>query len=423
MGLYKQIKGLIDLKTSAKIGIIIAHKKSKLRISSMLSHFKILIVVCFILFFTSCQDKKAVKNIETKTQETTDVIQEQRQEIKDVGQGIQTLSRDIRSSNSKREDVEKKVVDKVESIHTQTTENRTQLKQIHTDVQVTRERINEGAKLKYIDLLQKENSFPKKIVLAKAYLSSLNFAQNEKALNNKAEDEKNAKALEEFFTDVDSLMMRVSADVKDNEIMENLSNQVDEEDRGRISHLDSLKAISLNLSEYSKNYSLYQMFLKVLRKFPEINSEQISRHLLTHTESVIIENYKVIYYLLSLRLNTYLAVFINKYTNYNEKNSVVRFVTNYLNFSNYETQFFKKMDKVEEIKIIKSYLDLINYTFESYSKLPIRFELNKDLIRIFKRVEFEDATSKNISHNQMTQLSEWKSSFNQIKKSVEILDR
>lgn len=389
----------------------------------MLSHFKILLIASFLLFFTSCQDKKSVKNIETKTQETTEAIQEQRQEIKDFGQGIQTLSRDVRSSNSKREEVEKKVVDKVESIQSQTTENRVQLKEIQTDVQVTRERINEGAKLKYIDLLQKENSFPKKIVLARLYLSALNFTQSEKDLLNKVEDEKNAKALDEFFTDVDSLMIRVSTDVKDNEILANLNNQVDEEDRGRASHLDSLKAISINLSEYSKNYGLYQMFLRVLRKFPEINSEQISQHLLTRTESIIIENYKVVHYLLSLRLNTYLAVFINKYTNYNEKSSVVRFVTNYLNFSSYETQFFKKMDKVEEIKNIKIYLDLINFTFESYSKLPVRFELNKDLVRIFKRIEFEVDTSKNISHSQMTQLSEWKSKFNLIKKSVEQYDR
>lgn len=389
----------------------------------MLSHFKILIVASFLLFFTSCQDKKSVKNIETKAQETTESLQEQRQEIRDVGQGVQTLSKDVRSSNQKREETEKKVVDKVESIHSQTDKNRVQLDQIQTDVQVTRERINEGAKLKYIDLLQKENSFSKKIDLAKMYLSSLNFSQSEKDLLNKIEDEKNAKALEEFFNDVDSLMMRVSADVKDNEIMENLNAQVDEEDRGRMSQLDSLKAVSLNLAEYSKNYTLYQIFLKVLRKFPEIKSEQLSKHLLTQTESVIIENYKIVYYLLCLRLNTYLAVFVNKYTDYNEKNLVLRFVTNYLNFSSYETQFFKKMDKADEIKSIKSYLDLINFTFESYSKLPIRFELNKDLVRIFKRIEFEPETSKNISHNQMTQLSEWKSSFNRIKKSVELLDR
>lgn len=383
----------------------------------MLSQIKMGVVILLSFTFFACQSKKNNDNSDAKKALIT-----QEENPDSFDKKLEDIKEDIKDVKSKGEQVhdegtvpDHKILEKTQKIEIETRENQKALSNVEIVVKDTNLRINDGVKLKSIDLLKRENSFAQKDLHAKLYLRSLNL--------DKKTDKEQAKALVEFFDDIQSFWVSVSPNINDNDIIESLNSDLFFFSRHKVNSLDSLKAISISLAEYQENaksgqsLSLYKLLAEVIKKSPEIENGLIPLGQLSQTEKVIYSYKRTAQFLLQLRLNTYLALFITKYSNYGEKGFVKKILISW--FSNYDTKFISAVQSKSKMSELKMYIDMIKYTFNHYKKLPFEIEIHSHLSDVFSLIEFEKYDEKNLTQENLDNLNKLHEELKVIKAEVD----
>lgn len=386
----------------------------------MLSQIKTLfLIIGFIVFNSSCQNKKTnVDGIEKKADKVSKDLDEQKTSIESVKKDVVTLRNDLKEDTGKIDKTQNEELNQVKEVKEQVLTANNVLSDVKKNTIIVSERINEGAKLKYIDLLKQENSFQKKIEISRNYLSAL-FLETD--IN-----EKHSLALENFFNDMSSLLTSVNPDINENDILETLNSDIYFFNRNKVSHLDSLKAISISLAEYKvkssdKPSTIYQLFLNFLSKLPEIEIGSTNLDGLQSSDKIMYANNQMIQFLMHLRLNTYLAVFLNKYTtqaNSNRYMKMVKDILDRVSWSSYRTNFVSFLQNENDFKNLKRNLELIKYTFEVNKKLPITIVLNQKIARKIKLIEVEEFDDKVLSSAQLNEFDSLKKLLSEIQAEV-----